>query len=106
MMLNLTKLGAWAGALLAVLALCGAALTGAKWLIAQEAQKQMAPVQEQVETLIEQNRQQLDWDKLVYCVEKQHQDKTAEERERICKAESEQRWKEWRAEDEAKKDPQ
>lgn len=105
-MFNMAKIGAWAGAVLAVLALCGAGLTGAKWLIAQEAQKQMAPVQEQVEKLIEQNRQQLDWDKTVYCLKEKHQDETPKERERLCEEESEARWKEWRAEDKQDEEPE
>jgi len=101
-MLNLTKLGAWAGAILTILALCGLGLTGAKWLIAQEAAKQIAPVQVQLETLIEQGRQKADWDKTVYCLDKQYQDETPEERARLCEKESEARWEKWRLEDKLK----
>lgn len=110
-MFNITKVGAWAGAIISVIVLCGLALTGAKWLIAQEAQKQLAPVQQQVEQtnerlddILKQNREGQDWDKTVYCLEKQHQDETPEERERLCKEESEARWDAWDEEDD-KTDP-
>lgn len=100
---------------LSLIALAGACLTGAKWLIAQEAKKQMAPVEQKVEmtnerldAILQQQRQQQDWDRTVYCLEKKHQDKPADEREQLCRDESEQRWKEWAAEDRVReqKDPQ
>jgi Na+-translocating ferredoxin:NAD+ oxidoreductase RnfG subunit len=102
----------YAGLALALLALAGAALSGAKWLIAQEAKKHMAPVEQKVEqtnerldAILQQQRQQQDWDRTVYCLEKQHQDETAEERERICREESEARWKAWALEDSLKEKP-
>jgi len=105
-MFNMTKVGAWAGAMLAVLALCAAGLSGAKWLIAQEYAKQMAPVQEQLDEIIQQNRVDSDRESLIFCLEWKHQDETAEVRKELCEKESAERWAEWKRQDDAKKKPE
>lgn len=104
--MNVTKITAWAGAILAVLAVSTAGLTGAKWLIAQEAAKQMAPVQQAVEQLVEQGRQREDREKLWRCLDKEHQELEPEDRKAVCTEESAERWKEWKLEDDKKKKPE
>ena len=117
--MNVTRLTAWAGAILAVLAVSTAGLTGAKWLIAQEYTKQMAPVQEQLDAviayilhpdyqaldeIIQQNRVDSDRESLIFCLEYKHEDATAEERKVLCAEESAERWVEWKRQDDAKKE--
>ena len=100
--MNVTRITAWAGAILAVLAVSTAGLTGAKWLIAQEYTKQMAPVQEQLDEIIQQNRVDSDRESLIFCLEYKHEDATAEERKVLCAEESAERWAEWKRQDDAK----
>ena len=73
-------------------------------LRAQEAAKdevkaQMAPVQEQLGELVHQGRRREDREALVFCLDRQYQDVSADERQRICNEESELRWKHWKWED-------
>jgi len=71
---------------------------------AQEAVKahvdrELAPVQQQLAELVDQGRRDEDFRLRVYCLDRKHQDKPADERERLCDAESDARWAEWRAKD-------
>ena len=106
------KWRAYIGIALAMIALAGACLTGARWLIAQEAQKQMKPLQEQVEhqnerldEIVHLNRQAEDRQALIFCLDRQYQDQTEEERQRQCEKESAARWEKWAAQDRAKESP-
>jgi len=64
-----------------------------------EVRKQMAPVQQQLAELVDQGRRDEDFRLRVYCLDRKHQDKPADERERLCDTESDARWAEWRAKD-------
>jgi hypothetical protein len=104
------KWKSWVGLALAVIALAGAGLSGAKWLIAQEAKKQMQPVQQQVEQtnerldeIVELNRRTEDREALIFCLDRQHQDLPPEERAKVCEQESTERWARWAKEDDRKR---
>ena len=66
-----------------------------------EVRKQMAPVQQQLAELVDQGRRDEDFKLRLYCLDRQHQDEPAAERERLCDAESDARWADWKLKDEA-----
>lgn len=69
-----------------------------------QVKKELAPVQQQLGELVDQGRRDEDFRLRVYCLDRKHQDKPADERERLCDAESDARWVEWRAKDEQAKE--
>jgi hypothetical protein len=109
------KWKSWVGLALAAIALAGACLTGARWLIAQEAaavaKQQVEPLQKQIEVqnsrlddIVTLNRQNEDRGALIFCLDRQHKDLTEEERQRQCDKESAERWEKWREQDRKKGD--
>lgn len=79
---------------------------------AQEAAKdevkaQMAPVQQQLGELVHQGRRREDREALVFCLDREYQDRPAAERQRLCNTQSEYRWRHWAWEDctQAAKEP-
>ena len=75
----------------------------------QEVEQRMQPVEQKLETLVEQgnerrlaDRRREDREESAWCLDREHQDLTKEARDRICTAESEARWEEWAREDKAR----
>jgi hypothetical protein len=110
------KWKAWVGLTLAVIALASAGLTGARWLIAQEAaavaKKQVEPLEQQVKVqnqrlddIVMLNRQSEDREALIFCLDRQHKEMTSEERQRQCDKESAERWERWAEQDRKQEDP-
>lgn len=65
----------------------------------KEVEVQMAPVQQDLRELVEQGRRREDREAFVFCLDRQYQDETPEERQRICQDESDLRWEMWAWED-------
>lgn len=101
------KLRNWALAITATAAVLGPAFLFTKdavtEVVAQEArkevQKQMAPVQKSLVDIVEGQRQELDFNKTLACLDRKYRDLSEEDREAACQEESAFRWKHWRWED-------
>lgn len=65
----------------------------------KEVEVQMAPVQQSLDELVEQGRRREDREAFVFCLDRQHQDLDADDRQRLCQDESDHRWELWAWED-------
>lgn len=97
----------WALAATACAAVVGPTALYVRGLVAQEARKEaqkevqveMVPVQAKLNQLVEGQRRDEDFKRLTFCLDREHQDLPAEQRQDRCKAESEHRWATWAYED-------
>lgn len=65
----------------------------------KEVEVKMAPVQQSLDELVDQGRRREDREAFVFCLDREHQDVTSEQRQRICQDESDLRWETWAWED-------
>lgn len=93
-------LGIPAAAVAAVGVLDHRATAQAQEAAKQEVQVQMEPVQKELAKIVEGQRRDEDFKKLVFCLDRKHQDLTPEDREVKCQDESDERWVAWHLEDE------
>ena len=110
------KIKAWAVAVVAVIAMTAGvgkvvdvrAQEAARSSAAVEVDQRMAPIEKQLETLVEQGEQQAlrdrvseDREATAWCLDREHQDLSVDARKRICEDESKARWQVWADEDDA-----
>ena len=99
-------LGIPVAAIAAVTAIDVRAQSTAEKAAQEQVQKDMAPVQVQLEKIVQGQHRDEDFKRLTFCLDREYQDLSEEERKVKCQDESKARWEAWDKEDTKTEEPQ